>query len=378
MNINDLISSIQTFIPEFNTSYCVINGALMRLDEIENMGYREFWMRSKWNMPKKLYKYFPNIKNNDGEQINYSHLALENNTVFMQSPSKFDDVYDSDIHIEYEEYEKYRLREYCYRSQLNIGSEATSQELGDCFLRWIFDTYQRTHSFDDFFQIKPESEIEELSNQCFCMRLKNEYLKGLDWGAALAKVIRIEYEDYTSYLKTTFRTACFTTTPYSQLMWGGSYADCHRGFCIEYTVLPEDITYQEIYQNLFPIVYCKARPNITERIVAYKDKPPTEENLWDIYFHGALRKSIDWAYQNEWRLLLPIGRAKETNYNVAFFPITKVFLGNRMTYENRKSIIEICHGRNIPYVGVTRNPEYFEMQDCNVLCEDCPQYQMDI
>ena len=153
MNINDLISSIQTFIPEFNTSYCVINGALMRLDEIENMGYREFWMRSKWNMPKKLYKYFPNIKNNDGEQINYSHLALENNTVFMQSPSKFDDVYDSDIHIEYEEYEKYRLREYCYRSQLNIGSEATSEELGDCFLRWIFDTYQRTHSFDDFFQI---------------------------------------------------------------------------------------------------------------------------------------------------------------------------------------------------------------------------------
>ena len=131
-----------------------------------------------------------------------------------------------------------------------------------------------------------------------------------------------------------------------------------------------------MFQNLFPMVYCRTRPNITERIVAYKDKPPTEENLWDIYFHGALRKSIDWAYQNEWRLLLPMGRAKDTDYNIAFFPITKVFLGNRMTSENRKSIIEICHSRNIPYVGVTRNPNYFEMQDCNVLCENCPQYQV--
>ena len=72
-----------------------------------------------------------------------------------------------------------------------------------------------------------------------------------------------------------------------------------------------------------------------------------------------------------------MGKTRETNYNVAFFPITKVFLGNRMNPENRKSIIEICHSRNIPYVGVTRNPDFFEMQDCNVLCENCPQYQMD-
>ncbi len=378
MNINELLSSIQSVTPELSKSYCIVNGSLMRLDEIENMGYREFWLRSKLNMPKKLYKYCPNTyKEKDGELINYSHLTLENNTVFMRSPSEFDDVYDSDIHIEFAEYEKYRLLEYCRRCQLNIGSEATPQELGDSFLRWIHESYQHTHSFDSFFQIEPESELEKLSNQCFCLRLQNEFMKGIDWGAALAKVIRIEYEEYASYLKTAFMTSCFTTTPYSQLMWGGSYADCHRGFCIEYTVLPENETYQEIYQNLFPMVYCKARPNITERIIAFKDKPPTEENLWDIYFHGALRKSIDWVYQNEWRLLLPMGRTKKTNKNVEFFPITKVFLGNRMNHETRKSIIEFCHSRNIPYVGVTRNPDCFEMQDCNVLCENCPQYQMD-
>ena len=141
MDFTELIASIQSATPELNSSYCIINGALMRLDDIQSMGYHEFWMRSKINMPQKLYKYFPNTpKNKDGELINYSHLALENNTVFMQSPSEFDDVYDSDIHIEYSEYEKYRLLEYCRRSQLDISSEATSQELGDCFLRWIFET----------------------------------------------------------------------------------------------------------------------------------------------------------------------------------------------------------------------------------------------
>ena len=378
MTIIDLVSSIQSVAPELSSSYCIVNGALMRLDEIEKMGYREFWLRSKLNMPKKFYKYCPNTcKEKDGELINYSHLTLENNTVFMQSPSEFDDVYDSDIHIEFGEYEKYRLLEYCRRSQLNVSDKATVQELGNCFLRWILESFQRTHSFDGFFPQKPESELEDLSNRNFCLSLQHELLKVMDWGDALAKVTKTEFEEFTSQLKTTFRTSCFTTTPYSQLMWGGSYADCHRGFCIEYTVLPENEAYQEIYQNLFPMVYCKARPNITERIVAYKDKPPTEENLWDIYFHGALRKSLDWAYQNEWRLLLPMGRTKETNYNIAFFPITKVFLGNRMNPEKRKSIIEICHRRNIPYVGVTRNPDCFEMQDCNVLCENCPQYQMD-
>ena len=47
MNINDLLSSIQSVAPELSTSFCIVNGALMRLDEIEKMGYREFWLRSK-------------------------------------------------------------------------------------------------------------------------------------------------------------------------------------------------------------------------------------------------------------------------------------------------------------------------------------------
>ena len=93
--------------------------------------------------------------------------------------------------------------------------------------------------------------------------------------------------------------------------------------------------------------------------------------MWDIYFHGALRKSIDWAFQNEWRLLLPMRFQNTSEYNLEFYPITKVFLGNRMSIEERKKIIDICNKRNIPYIGVTRKPDIFEMQDCTIKCEDC-------
>lgn len=158
-------------------------------------------------------------------------------------------------------------------------------------------------------------------------------------------------------------------------MWGGAYADCHNGFCIEYTILPNDKAYRDVYYNLFPMIYCKVRPNMTLRLVAAKDKDITKEVLWDIYFHGALRKSIDWAFQNEWRLLLPLRSNNMVDYNVKFFPITKVYLGNRMAPKEREKIIDICHDKNIPYIGVRRNSAVFEMQDCEIKCEDCPQYK---
>jgi len=158
-------------------------------------------------------------------------------------------------------------------------------------------------------------------------------------------------------------------------MWGGSYANYHKGFCIEYTVLPNDEVYRDIFYNLFPMIYCKTRPNMTSRLVAAKDKALTKEILWDIYFHGALRKSIDWAFQNEWRLLLPLRSTNISDYNVKFFPITKVYLGNRMKPDNRKEIIAICNRKTIPYVGVKRSPDLFEMRDCEIKCEYCSQYQ---
>lgn len=391
MDINSLIQTLQNSIPQIAESCCIVNGTLMNLNEVQNMGYNEFSMRAKINMPLKLYKYFPNQlielidkksgkpivdeTTGDKKTVNYSIQALRDNTVFMQSPSLFDDVYDSDIGLDYLEYERARLLEYCIRCKIDVKETMKASELADALMQTIADMINSTGNIDCLFKSPPATKNEDLSNQCFLLDLKNQLYKGKDLGESLRNAIVSDFNRYLQYLQDSFRATCFATTPYSQLMWGGSYADCHRGFCVEYTVLPNDPQYQKLFLNLFPMIYCKVRPNMTERLVQFQDKEPTMELLWDIYFHGALRKSIDWAFQNEWRLLLPMEQNREEkDYCISFFPITKVFLGNRMSHAARKEIIDICHERNIPYIGVTRKPNVFEMQECAIKCEDCPHH----
>lgn len=391
MDINNLLQEIRKAAPYMAESYCIVNGSIMNLNEVQNMGYDEFNLRAKQKMPLKLYKYFPNTltdltDENTGKPIidqvtgkvktvNYSMQALKNNTVFMQSPTLFDDIYDSDINLDYSEYEKARLLEYCRRCEIAVTEKMETQELGNRLINEILKLFQSKRNFDSLFKRAPATESENLSNQCFLLKLKKELNRNNDLAMALKNVILSDFEIYSKYLQNVFRATCFATTPYSQLMWGGSYANCHKGFCVEYTVLSNDPSYQKLFLNLFPMVYCKVRPNMTDRLVKLEDKEPTKELLWDIYFHGALRKSIDWAFQDEWRLLLPMKNNLESkDYCVPFFPITKVFLGNRMPQVARKEIIQICHEKQIPYIGVTRKSNVFEMQECIVKCEDCPKY----
>lgn len=42
-----------------------------------------------------------------------------------------------------------------------------------------------------------------------------------------------------------------------------------------------------------------------------------------------------------------------------------------MPADKRKEIITICKRKGIPYIGVTRSLELYEMQECKDLCENC-------
>ena len=367
------------FAPDFLSSHCIINGSVLELDKIEKMGYNEFSYQSRLLVPLKLYKYFPNkVTEENGKPVNYSIQALKNNTVYLQSPTQFDDCYDSDISIDFPVYEKITLIEYCRRCGISINSELSTNEVGNQFLDAIVKSLNEHHNYENIFSVKPQTEIEKLENEFFCKSLNLEMYETSDLGQAVSKIISKKYFDLLISLKSTFRVSCFATNPFSQLMWGGSYADEHRGFCLEYTVLPNDTVYTDIFYNLFPMIYCKTRKDISENIALMKWKETSEDFLWNIYFYGALRKSIDWAFQNEWRLLLPLKNKEEADYNVKFFPITKVFLGNRMSADKRKELIDICKEKNIPYVGVKKNKDFFEMQECEIKCETCSKYIQDL
>ena len=84
-------------------------------------------------------------------------------------------------------------------------------------------------------------------------------------------------------------------------------------------------------------------------------------------------KSLDWKYQNEWRLISCDSMLSDENYNCKFFKIQKVFLENKMDHRSRLKIIEICKQKQIPYAEVTISFDKYEMSECKQLCEDCPR-----
>lgn len=372
MNLEEFIQAnaetLKSLMSNFFNEQCIINGEVYNLAEIEKLGFEKFAFAKQNVVPNKLYRFYPNISK---QGVNHSIQALENNTVYMQSPFNFDDIFDSDITIDYYLYIKQRLIEYAKRMGIKILIECDIKEI-------INIVAKRISSLSDQNQLKllfnkKGDNIFELENELFVKSFQLNYLKSKNIELSILETLNQEYNSYVNVLKDLFRIACFTTSPYSQLMWGGSYGNFHKGFCVEYTVLPTDGEYNHLFQNIFPLIYCKNRTDISEELIKMKGKEITPTDMWNIYFNGVLRKNIDWVFQNEWRLLLPYSRENQ-DFNIKFYPITKVYLGNRMNSKNRKQIIEICNRKNIPYVGVKKNPIRFEMQDCEAKCENCPQY----
>ena len=214
MDLSELIMHIQQLTPQLAFTCCVVNGSIMTLKEIEDMGYEEFCYRSRINIPLKLYKYFPDkeVVDKMGNKVNYSNIALKNNTVYMQEPRLFDDIYDSDINIDFYQYQKYRLMEYCRRCGLVIDDGKSTEEIGTELLKIIIKSIENNNDFSHIFSTEGASQIESLTNEIF----KNKIIVGLennkDIGQVVFKIMEQEYQDYVKELKNTFRISCFATT----------------------------------------------------------------------------------------------------------------------------------------------------------------------
>ena len=375
MDINNAINQLQQSSADFMENYCAINGNIWRIDQIEKMDLKEFADRSVYSLPTKFYKYFPDKTEKEKDDLgnvkikNYSEIALETNEVFLNSPDKFDDVFDSEISISFDEFEIHRLKKLVQWSKCGGTTGSSAQDLGNAIVQCAYSMIQERGNIEGIFAMDGYGELERLQAESFRLSWTIEMGKK-EISIALRTAIENEYNDFKSKLQNTFHVCCFTTSPMSQLMWGGSYANEHKGFCLEYTVQPDE-EYVEVLSNIRPVIYSKRRRPITKAIMDAYDKNWNDQAIRDLYINGVLRKSIDWAYQNEWRLMLPPQDKNQKGFTKRFFPITKVYLGNRMPADRRKTIIEICKKKNIPYVGVVRSPDYFEMKECEQLCENC-------
>lgn len=134
-----------------------------------------------------------------------------------------------------------------------------------------------------------------------------------------------------------------TTCPKNLLMWA-HYANSHQGLVLEI-----DETHE---------FFNRRKSSADElrhlREVTYSTKRPST-SLSDMNFELFLVKSEDWAYEEEWRMLLPLAEANEVIpskphdihlFKLPICSIKSVIFGHRAT-ENTKSIVStILAGEN--------------------------------
>ncbi len=188
------------------------------------------------------------------------------------------------------------------------------------------------------------------------------------------------------------RISCFSESYDSPIMWG-HYADSGKGFCVKHTfpvllgmsLCPNDnngkcdksdscvkgYCLQSGNNWLFPIIYCNERPDFTKelelQLIQTQFQLMNLETDWSNYdlltqLKFACYKSLDWAYEREWRWL----HTSCTNKIPEFSPISVgmtsgLYLGEYISRAHENILREyaskykMSDGTNIPVYKMTHN-----------------------
>lgn len=161
------------------SDYCSINGNSYLKSEIANLSWREYISFSLYQMPNKLYKFYPNtIDPNNGR--NYSQEALKNNTVFLQSPLRFDDPYDSTLYLDEREFHEVRLKYYADLCGFQYDKTWDIDRLVHEFGLYLLPHIHNQSEWESLFHVdSSQDDLLNKSHQVFELDLCNEILRNL-------------------------------------------------------------------------------------------------------------------------------------------------------------------------------------------------------
>jgi len=131
-----------------------------------------------------------------------------------------------------------------------------------------------------------------------------------------------------------FRICCFSSVPDDLLMWG-HYADCHRGFCLEFTPANDD----QFRNRCFPVEYQEHYPDL---LTSYSEFQCQNEHPFTKLF---TTKSKHWEYEHEWRMVSHVSdRQKSTLVLEHYYKpevLTGIIFGMRMSKDHRMLISKL-------------------------------------
>jgi len=150
---------------------------------------------------------------------------------------------------------------------------------------------------------------------------------------------------------------CFCEEGNDLLMFA-HYAQSFTGMCVQYDfgLLDES---SSVLSNLFPVLYEKEPSKLKgiDRLAEIIDLHYTALRNGNLSLHKLtdiisyfIHKPDVWAYENEWRIIIPAGvldgAKKDIHFVRNFDCIKKVFLGYRMDKVKREHVLEIISKKN--------------------------------
>lgn len=124
---------------------------------------------------------------------------------------------------------------------------------------------------------------------------------------------------------------CLAESPRNQLMWS-HYAESHKGICVEFCTGQEP----QFFENAAKISYGSDFPTFECFCVDERRRAMS----------ALCRKSLNWSYEQEWRLIWTHGARKIRQ--LAPGVISRVILGAKMSEKDKKIVKEWCEASSSP------------------------------
>ncbi len=319
------------------------------INYLNNAQLSEAYDLKRNHLPDKIFRYRP---------VNKHALDnLKTDTTWLCSPREYNDPYDSAFTFDFERINRATVNSLFANvtgfSEEDIETIKSNHDpLGELLILLLRKKLPQTNIPDDFLE---------------------------QWLAIFKKAVRRYYEKLIESMNRSnhekLRLCSFSSSRSSIVMWA-HYARNHEGFCIEYDLTalnPDD----ERKRKLFPVIYsdilCDLShaiefilQNITATVIndiatvinkgeglTFDFVDTKELNDYDkIEKIGIgsllipLYKSKEWYYEREWRLL-NISDSSNTDQNYSMPTPSVIYLGARMSEDDKKLISDIAASKNI-------------------------------
>jgi Protein of unknown function (DUF2971) len=125
-----------------------------------------------------------------------------------------------------------------------------------------------------------------------------------------------------------YRVLCVTTLKDSERMWSG-YAENHKGIALR---IEGNVAKDSKFQLFKPMTYREKRPSLYDGGLNYltsslfADQEVSKRAMMDKIIYS---KTLQWEYESEYRLAIPLGQGEEPYETLKFHPeeITELYLG---------------------------------------------------